>query len=65
MEKPIVEWREFQREVYRLTNLEMFIGRNLVGEYFKSVNIQDELPFEDKYDGIAEHYGKVERKRGE
>lgn len=59
LNKPVVEWREFQRELYRLTNLEMFIGKNLVGEYFNSVNIQDELPFEDKYDGISEHYGRT------
>ena len=59
--KPTVEWREFQRELYRLTNLEMFIGKNLVGEYFNSVNIQEELPYPDKYDGIAEHYERVPR----
>lgn len=59
--KPIVEWHEFQRELYRLTNLEMFIGKNLVGEYFNSVNVQDELPFEDKYDRITEYYGRVPR----
>lgn len=59
--KPVVEWREFQRELYRLTNLEMFIGKNLVGEYFNSVNVQEELGFPDKYDGIAEHYERVPR----
>lgn len=57
--KPIVEWHEFQRELYRLTNLEMFIGKNLVGEYFNSVNVQMELDYPDKYDRITEYYGRT------
>mgnify|MGYP003403715869 CR=1 FL=1 len=45
LSKPIVEQSEYIREAWRLTNLEMFIGRNVVGEYMRSVNVQMELPY--------------------
>lgn len=51
--KPVVEWIDFQAELFRLCNLEMFMGRSVVNEYFHSVNIQDELPFPDKYDRLC------------
>lgn len=45
MMKETVTQSEYIREAWRLTNLEMFIGRNVVGDYMRSVNVQMELPY--------------------
>lgn len=50
LNKPVVTQEEHLRELMRLTNAEMFLGRNAVGEYFNSVNVQLEIP----YDGWLE-----------
>lgn len=46
LNKPVVTQEEHIKELWRLTNLEMFLGRNVVGQYFNSVNVQLEIPYE-------------------
>ena len=52
LNKPVVTQEEHMRELWRLTNAEMFLGRNVVGQYFNSVNVQLEIPSEGWLDRI-------------
>ena len=56
-----VDWIDWQAELYKRSNLEMFLGRNVVNEYFHSVDVQLELPYPDQYDRLETHYGRVPR----
>jgi len=48
--KPTVTEKEYIAEAWRLSNLEMFIGKNLVHEYLRSVDVQLTLPYPDRWE---------------
>lgn len=47
--KPTVSQTEYEREAWRLTNLSVFLGHQVVGDYMKSVNVQLEVDFLDRF----------------
>jgi hypothetical protein len=47
MSKEVVSQTEYSRELWRLTNLEMFIGTSALRAYANSVDVQLELPYPD------------------
>ena len=46
--REIVNEKDYIAEAWRLSNLGMFIGKNLVHDYLHSVDVQQTLPFPDK-----------------
>jgi hypothetical protein len=46
--KPTVSQTEYEREAWRLSNMSVFLGHQVVGEYMRSVNVQLEIDFMER-----------------
>lgn len=46
--KETVPQTEYEREAWRLSNLSVFLGHQVVGDYMRSVNVQLEIDFMER-----------------